>query len=59
MKGLIRDRLGERIDLLRRLMKSRGVDAAIAMARDGYNWETCYHLSGFRGSSCALVVFRD
>jgi len=59
LNGLIRDRLGERIDLLRRLMKSRGVDAAIAMARDGYNWETCYHLSGFRGSSCALVVFRD
>lgn len=59
MNSLIRDRLGERIDLLRRFMKSRGVDAALAMAHDGYNWETCYHLSGFRGSSCALVVFRD
>ena len=59
MKGPIRGHFEERLLSLRRLMKSRGADAAVALVREGYNWETCFHLSGFRGSSCALLIFGD
>ena len=59
MKGSTQGHFEGRLVSLRRLMKSRGVDAAVALVREGYNWETCFHLSGFRGSSCALVIFAD
>jgi Xaa-Pro aminopeptidase len=59
LKGPIRGYFEERLLSLRRLMKSRGADAAVALVREGYNWETCFHLSGFRGSSCALLIFGD
>lgn len=59
MKGSTQGHFEGRLVSLRRLMKSRGADAAVALVREGYNWETCFHLSGFRGSSCALVIFAD
>lgn len=37
-------------------MKAANVDAAVVLAREGLNWETCFYLSGFRGSSCALLI---
>lgn len=37
-------------------MRAANVDAAVVLTREGLNWETCFYLSGFRGSSCALVI---
>ena len=51
-----REYFEERLASLRRLMKPRGADAALVLVREGYNWETCFHLSGFRGSSSALLI---
>ena len=56
MKEPAREHFEERLASLRRLMKPRGVDAALVLVREGYNWETCFHLSGFRGSSSALLL---
>ncbi len=59
MKGPTQGHFQGRLVSLRQLMKSRGADAAVALVREGYNWETCFHLSGFRGSSCALIILAD
>lgn len=40
-------------------MKDADVDAVVILAREGLNWETCYWVSGFRGSSCALAITLD
>ncbi len=45
-----------RIESLRKRMRAANVDAAVVLAREGLNWETCFYLSGFRGSSCAMVI---
>lgn len=48
-----------RIESLRGRMKAAEVDAAVVLTREGFNWETCFYLSGFRGSSSALVITYD
>ena len=40
MKEPAREHFEERLASLRRLMKPRGVDAALVLVREGYNWET-------------------
>ncbi len=46
----------ERIDRLRGKMRERGLDAVLLWVFEGFNWESVYYLSGFRGSSSALLV---
>lgn len=48
-----------RIESLRSRMSTANVNAVVVMAREGLNWETCFYLSGFRGSSCALAITVD
>ncbi|GAB6280424.1 MAG: Xaa-Pro peptidase family protein [Thermovirga sp.] len=48
-----------RIESLRSRMRTANVDVAVVMAREGLNWETCFYLSGFRGSSCVLAITFD
>jgi Xaa-Pro aminopeptidase len=45
-----------RIEAMRSSMKTAGVDAVIVPVREGLNWETCYYLTGFRGSSSVFYV---
>ncbi len=59
MKDPGRERFLQRMDSIRRQMKEKGADAAIAVVREGYNRETCFHLCGFSGSSGALLIFGD
>ncbi len=59
MKGPAKGCYHRRMDSIRQLMKARGADAAIAVVREGYNRETCFHLCGFSGSSGALLIFED
>ena len=44
---------------LRQEMTKNDTDAFIVLAEEGHNWETLYYLSGFRGTSGALIVYRD
>ncbi|MCF7935246.1 MAG: Xaa-Pro peptidase family protein [Synergistales bacterium] len=46
----------ERIAAARKALVTRGLDALFLLVREGANWESVYYLSGFRGSSSALVV---
>jgi len=48
-----------RIEALRGRMNAAGVDTALVIVREGFNWESCFYLSGFRGSSGALVISAD
>ncbi|MDO9508005.1 MAG: aminopeptidase P family protein [Thermovirgaceae bacterium] len=54
-----KEHLERRIESLRSRMRSANVDAAVVLVREGLNWETCFYLSGFRGSSCALALLPD
>ncbi len=44
---------------LREEMSKTGADAFVILTDEGFNWETLYYLSGFKGTSGALVVYKD
>ena len=44
---------------LREEMAKNDTDAFIVLTEEGYNWETLYYLSGFRGTSGALIIYQD
>ena len=48
-----------RIERLRKEMAKTGTDAFVAVTDESFNWETLYYLSGFRGTSGALVIYKD
>ena len=45
-----------RVKKLRRLMKEKELDAFILVVIERFNSESCHYISGFRGSSAALVI---
>jgi len=45
-----------RVNKLRELMKAKGLDAFVLIVTEGLNSESCHYISGFRGSSAALVI---
>ena len=45
-----------RVEKLRELMSARGVDAFILIVDERANSESCHYISGFRGSSAALII---
>ena len=49
----------KRAERLREEMAKKGTDAFVVLADESYNWETLYYLSGFRGTSGALAVYKD
>ncbi|MDD4160061.1 MAG: aminopeptidase P family protein [Synergistaceae bacterium] len=49
----------KRIEKLRAEMAKTGTDVFAVLTDEGCNWETLYYLSGFRGTSGALLVYRD
>ncbi|NLD04854.1 MAG: aminopeptidase P family protein [Synergistaceae bacterium] len=49
----------KRAEKLRKEMAKTGTDAFVVLTDESYNWETLYYLSGFRGTSGALVVYKD
>ena len=40
-------------------MKAARIDVAVVLVREGFNWESCFYMSGFRGSSSALAISSD
>ena len=44
---------------LRAEMAKNDKDAFIVLTEEGYNWETLFYLSGFRGTSGALIIYQD
>ena len=52
---IVRDRLKK----LRALMREKGLDALVLMVFERLNSESCHYISGFRGSSAALIVDRE
>ncbi|HDQ93072.1 MAG TPA: aminopeptidase P family protein, partial [Synergistetes bacterium] len=48
-----------RIEAMRSSMRASGVDAVIIPVREGLNWETCYYLTGFRGTSSVFFATCD
>jgi len=53
---LTSDRGNERLDRLRKELASQQVDGMLLMVEEGLNWESVFYLSGFRGSSSAILV---
>ena len=49
----------KRAERLRKEMAKTGTDAFVVITDEGFNWETLYYLSGFRGTSGALVIYKD
>ncbi|MDR1875032.1 MAG: aminopeptidase P family N-terminal domain-containing protein, partial [Synergistaceae bacterium] len=45
-----------RVGRLRALMRQNGLDALAVMVFERLNSESCHYISGFRGSSAALVI---
>ena len=49
----------ERLVRVRALLNEKGLDAFVLLVLERHNTENCHYLSGFRGSSAALVIDRD
>lgn len=49
----------KRTEKLRKEMAKTDSNAFVVLADESYNWETLYYLSGFRGTSGALIVYKD
>ena len=45
-----------RVKKLRGLMKEKGMDALVLLVFERLNAESCHYISGFRGSSAAVVI---
>ncbi|HDH97638.1 Xaa-Pro peptidase family protein [Thermovirga sp.] len=54
-RGLI----DERLEKLRKNANLGVSDAVFIPVLEGYNWQSCYYFSGFRGSSGAVIITRD
>jgi Xaa-Pro aminopeptidase len=50
------DVIRNRVTKLRALMEERGVEAFVLIVLERLNSESCHYISGFRGSSAALVI---
>ena len=50
------DIVNGRLARLRALMREKGVDAFVLMVLERLNSESCHYISGFRGSSAALLI---
>ncbi|MDO5562691.1 MAG: Xaa-Pro peptidase family protein [Synergistaceae bacterium] len=55
----MKDRVLERADKLRELMKGTKAGAFVIINDESANWESLYYMSGFRGTSGALIVYPD
>lgn len=55
----MKDLIVKRAEKLRGLMKKDGADAFVILVDEKTNWESLYYMSGFRGTSGALVVYPD
>jgi Xaa-Pro aminopeptidase len=49
----------KRTEKLRNVMAEKGAGAFIVIAEEGVNWESLYYMSGFRGTSGALIVYEE
>ncbi|MDD2351618.1 MAG: Xaa-Pro peptidase family protein [Synergistaceae bacterium] len=49
----------KRAEKLREEMAKTDTDAFVVLTDESYNWETLYYLSGFRGTSGALAVYKN
>ena len=45
-----------RVAKLRTLMQEKGMDAFVLLVFERLNSESCHYISGFRGSSAALII---
>jgi Xaa-Pro aminopeptidase len=55
-KSMKFDMIHGRVKKLRELMETRELDAFILIVIERFNSESCRYISGFRGSSAALVI---
>jgi Xaa-Pro aminopeptidase len=55
-KRMKKDTYRKRLNSLKEKMKEEGTDAFFVYVNEGYNWENAYYLSGFRGTSCSLLL---
>jgi Xaa-Pro aminopeptidase len=46
----------ERLERLTPILEKKEVQALLVMVTEGYNWESACYISGFRGSSCSLII---
>ena len=47
-----------RVEKLRTLMRKKEMEAFVLFVFEGLNSESCHYISGFRGSSAALLIDR-
>ncbi len=50
------NRISSRIALLRQKMSEYGTDSFLMTVNEGFNWENIFYISGFRGSSCSILI---
>lgn len=53
------DYIFQRAEKLRASMKAEGADAFVVVADENTNWESLYYVSGFRGTSGAIIIYND
>lgn len=53
------DHIARRLRRLRTVLAEEGVDVFVLLVTENYNNESAAYISGFRGSSCALVISAD
>ncbi len=51
--------INQRVEKLRALMSARNLDAFTLIVNERANSESCHYISGFRGSSAALIISHD
>lgn len=49
----------KRAGRIREELLKTDAEAFVVLTEEGFNWETLYYLSDFRGTSGALVIYRD
>ena len=55
----MKENILRRAEKLRSLMSGTEADAFVIINDESSNWESLYYMSGFRGTSGALVLYRD
>jgi len=50
------ERYGQRVDRLREELARYQLDGMVLIVEEGLNWESVFYLSGFRGSSSAVLI---
>jgi len=50
------ERSGQRVERLREELSRYNLEGMILIVEEGLNWESVYYLSGFRGSSSAVLI---